>query len=132
MNFLTAEYCTLRSKQQLVNKLKAILNQYVTRGFEITAIHGDNEFNVKDIKDFLLPIITHIYGKGEHMCMIERPIKVIKERSRCICSALPYHYDTELMMVTLIKVVIRWLDAFPSKNSISNNLSPSMIVEGKK
>ena len=65
------------------------------------------------------------------MGMIERPIMVIKERSRCICSALPYHYDTELMMVTLIKVVIRWLDAFPSKNSISNTLSPSMVVEGK-
>ena len=78
--------------QQIINKLEAILNKYIPRGFEITSIHGDNGFNVKDIKDFLLPIIVHIYGKGEHMGIIERPIRVIKERSRCIYSALSYHY----------------------------------------
>ena len=36
------------------------------------------------------------------------------------------------MVEALIKVVIRWLNAFLSKNAISDTMSPAMIVEGRQ
>ena len=132
VNFITAEYCTSRFKQQIINKLETVIGKYETRGFDVAAVHADNEFNVKDIKDFLLPTLTHIYGKDEHVGFIEQAIKTIKERCRCICHTIPFHFYTRLMVEALIKVVIRWLNAFPSKNSISDTMSPAMIVEGKQ
>ncbi len=74
---------------------------------------------------------SYIYGKDEHVGVIERAIRVIKERCRCVCHAIPYKYYTKLMLRSLIAVVIRWINAFPSKGSISSTMSPAMIVEGK-
>jgi hypothetical protein len=87
---------------------------------------------VKEIKDFLLPMLTHIYDKDEHVGVIERAIQVIKERCRCICHSVPYKYYTKLMIKALISVVLKWLNAFPSKGSISDTMSPSMILEEGK
>ena len=35
--------------------------------FEIEAFHGDNEFDIKTLKEYLLPALMNIYGKGEHV-----------------------------------------------------------------
>jgi len=79
----------------------------------------------------VLPIQLPVYGKDEHVGVIERAMRVIKERNRCVCHAIPYKYYTKLMLRCLIAVVIRWINAFPSKGSISSTMSPAMIVEGK-
>ena len=75
-----------------MKKLYIVVNKYKIRGFVITAVHGDNEFNVDDIKELLLPILAYIYGKGEHVGIIKRIIFVIKERCRCTCHSIPFEY----------------------------------------
>ena len=35
------------------------------------------------------------------------------------------------MVQSLIAFVVKWINAFPSKNGISSKMSPDMIVEGK-
>ena len=73
----------------------------------------------------------HIYGRGEHVPPIERSVRTIKERSRSTCSGLPFKRITILMVRSLIEAITEVLDAFPSKNGISDTLSPATIVEGK-
>ena len=121
--------CQSRSTRAILAEIDSVVRKYTTRGFEITAIHADNEF--ASIRDYVLPIHLHVYGKDEHVGVIERAIRVIKERCRCVCHAIPYKYYTKLMLRSLIAVVIRWINAFPSKGSISSTMSPAMIVEGK-
>ena len=100
--------------------------------FEIEAFHGDNEFDIKILKEFLLPaLIINIYGKGKHVGFLELSIRFIKERCRCICHALPYKYFTRLMVRALVACVINWLNAFPMEGGISDAMGPSMIVKGK-
>ena len=53
---------------------------YLTRGFTITDVYGDNEFDVDDYKTIFLPPRLHICAKGEHVPTIERSIRTIKER----------------------------------------------------
>ena len=65
-------------EKQIIHKIEEVLDKFSDRGFEVTTIHGDNEFDVKYIKEYFLPVMTHIYGKGEHVGIIERTIRVIK------------------------------------------------------
>ena len=55
-----------------------IIEKYDARGFNVTTIHGDNEFNISQLKEHLLPILVDIYGKYEHEDIIERVIRVMK------------------------------------------------------
>ena len=131
INFLTASHCTSRSQQQIMNVLESVIQKYNARGFEIEAFHGDNEFDIKALKSFLLPALINIYGKDEHVGFLERSVRLVKERCRCMCHALPYKYFTRLMVRALVACAIRWLNAFPMEDGISDTMSPSMIVEGK-
>ena len=73
----------------------------------------------------------HIYGRAEHVPPIERSVRTIKKRSRSTCSGLPFKRITILMVRSLIEAITEVLDAFPSKNGISDTLSPATIIEGK-
>ena len=105
VKILTAHMCQSRSKK--------VINEFAS------------------IREYLLPIQLHVYGKDEYVGVIERALRVTNERCRCACHAIPYKYYTKLMLRSLIAVVIRWINAFPSKGSVSSTMSPAMIVEGK-
>ena len=131
VDFTTAQYCTSRSLRSIMTALEKVQNKYSTRSFNITDYHGDNEFDKSALKDFLLPALIHIYGRNEHVGPIERATRTIKERARSTCNGTPYKRITILMVRSLIEAIVEMLNAFPSKGSISDTLSPSTIVEGK-
>ena len=131
VDFLTAQYCNSRSLRTIVTAVEKILHKCDCRGFEITDLHGDNEFDKEAFKDFLEPISFHSYGREEHVGFIERPVRTIKERCRSTCSAMPYRRITILMVRSLIEGVVSMLNAFPSKNGMSDTISPATIIEGK-
>ena len=62
--------------------------------------------------------------------MIERYIRTIKERSRCICYKLPYDPYTKLITEEIILGVTKILNVFPNKGGINLDLSPDAIVLG--
>ena len=55
-----------------------VLDKYYARGFNVTIIYGDNEFNIAQLKEYLLPILVEIYVKYEHVEIIERVIRAMK------------------------------------------------------
>ena len=107
-----------------------VLEKYDVRGFNVTIILGDNEFNIAQLKEYFLPILVEIYGKDEHVDIIEGFIRVTKEICRCITQSIPYIYYTKLMVQSLIACVVKWINTLPSRNGISSKMSPAMIVEG--
>jgi hypothetical protein len=131
VNFLTSQICSSRSQGQIIKVLEAVKQTYESRGFEINAVHGDNEFDVKAIKNFLLPTMLHIYGKDEHVGTIERSVRTIKERCRTMTHSMPYKRIPKIMVVALVECATLWLNVFPSSNGISDTMSPSYIVQGK-
>ena len=122
--------CSSRKKQNIINELRKIIKTYNDRGFTIENIHGDNEFNVKDIIESVKPCTTIIYPPNEHVKEIERSIRTMKERSRCVCHSLPYKRYTKLMTLELISDVNKWLNMFPTDDAICKTMSPAMILEG--
>ena len=45
-------------------------NKHEQQGFDITDIHGDNEFKIQSLQDLLQPINLNIYTKDEHVRFI--------------------------------------------------------------
>ena len=117
-------------EKEIITGLRSVKMIYETRGFVITDIHADNEFNINSVKEAMLPSKMTIYAKNEHVPVVERSIRTIKERCRCHCHSVPYKRHTKLMTRQLVENVVHWLNAFPSKNGISKVLSPSTIVTG--
>ena len=118
------------SKRTLIDALLKSFHIYESRGFEIHTLTGDNEYEIDELRDAILPTALHTVGAGEHVGGIEREVRTIKERARCTVQANPYDYATKLMVIQLVYDVIDWLDAVPARDGISDNLSPDSIVTG--
>ena len=131
VNFIMVTTLKSRSAKHLIDAVHDHINKYEARGFEITDVHGDNEFNFPEFDRAIRPSLFHSYAKNEHVGPIENCNKVIKERGRAIVNGLPYDKYPKLMVVSLVEHVTDMLNSFPSKESISCTMSPAMIVEGK-
>jgi hypothetical protein len=132
INFSSIQPCKSRSKSQIIEGITQVLEAYRNRGFNVTVCHGDNEFDMDELKKAIYPTELQICGANEHLGIIERSVRTIKERARCSCHAVPFKRHTKLMTKSLVKEVVSLLNAFPSKDGISSTLSPAAIVEGRE
>ena len=130
LNFLTVERMKNRTKAAIIGSITDAINIYKLRGFQVSFMHGDGEFDVADLKTAILPTEAVIYGKNEHVPVVERSIRTIKERCRATCRAAPYTRYTSLMTQHLVESRVSWLNRFPSKNGVSDTMSPASIVLG--
>ena len=69
-------------------------------------------------------------SRSEHVPVIERRIRVIKERVRSIRNSLPFKILPKIMLIEMVKYCIKWLNVFPSKGGI-NNMSPTKVMVGR-
>ena len=104
---------------------------YQSRGFSVTDIHGDSEFNIQNLHNKLQPINFHIYAPEEHVHEIERGNRTFKEKCRTICHALPYRRYPKVMLISLAEYANHWINAFPPTNGVSSTISPANIVLGR-
>ena len=130
LNFVTAKYHQTRTMKSIINTLNEIRQIYSTRGFKIENIHGDNEFNKDEIKQSQLPATFHAYGKDEHVGLIERSNRTVKNKARTMTHAVPYQRMPKLMVIGLVHAAVKWINVFPSKNGVSKSMSPATIVLG--
>ena len=128
VNYITISRLKSRKMRDIKRKLKDIIKKYLTRGFILTDIFGDNEFASPSYENLFLPATLHICSKGEHVSIIERSIRIVKERARAATVHLPYSKVPLLMTVSLLEGVDRWLNMF--SNSIAD-FSPSTLVDGR-
>ena len=107
------------------------MRRLLTRNFRVTVIHGDNELNIDSIKDSCLPSNLHICSKNEHVPVIERSIRTVKERAWCTSHSIPYVCNPKLVKIALMEHIEYWLNTFPSTDSILDTVGPANLVEGK-
>ena len=131
--FTAITHLANRKVETIFMAFKQIYGFYMRRGFRIVMVNADGEF------DALKPLIESLPGgprvncaaKGEHVPMIERRIRVVKERCRSIRSALPFMCIPFLITVWTVMGVGTMINAFPTKGSISATLSPMTIMSGE-
>ena len=128
IRLLTATQTSSRSKRNMLTELRRILQIYDHRGFKITNIIGDCEFEC--LREDIRPIELTTTAADEHVGDIERSIRTIKEGIRCIVQSLPYTRYTKLMINRLVTYVLRNKNQLSSSTDISDRMSPLGIVLG--
>ena len=129
IRFVTLEFVPRRTAKELTNGFKNILNLYKRAGFIAQCALMDNEF--EPLKGPLLDTIEiNTTAKNEHVGEIERKIRHVKERVRCVKSTLPYRHKAlpHAIIKAMLSHVVLWMNAFVSDQGVSEVFSPREIV----
>ena len=127
--FRTISLAPSKGRVAITKLLSNVVSIYTARGLKVVTILGDNAFAC--VKSDMLPIAVNITAAREHSPEVERSLRTVQERLRCIIAGLPYNRFTKLMTTRALEHVVSVLNAFPAKNGVSNTLSPRNIVLGR-
>ena len=130
LKFSTAELMLDQKQATMVDHVKRIQSIYHKRGFRVSTFLMDGQFDVirGDLAD--MNIMLNTVPRGEHVPEIERHIRTIKERVRCVYATLPFTKIPKRMLVKLVYFSVFWLNSFPAHDGVSATLSPRSIVHG--
>jgi hypothetical protein len=132
IRFATIEAIPNRTSATLVKGIKSVVSLYKRAGFQVTAALMDGEFEKtrNDLND--LGIALNVTGREEHVGDIERFIRTVKERMRAIYNTLPFTSIPPRLIIEMAKSCVYWLNSFPNARGISDTLSPSQLITGRK
>ena len=74
--------------------LSNVVSIYTARGLKVVILR-DNAFAC--VKSDMLPIAVNITAAREHSPEVERSLRTVQERLRCIIAGLPFNRFTKLM-----------------------------------
>ena len=120
-----------KSMATIVKAMKTTAAIYHGGGFRIRHAVMDNAFDsLEEEFQRSLGIRLNVTSRDEHVGVIERFIRTIKERMRSTINVLPFKQIPARMVIELAKREVFWLNAFPSVDGVSSTLSPRTIVSG--
>ena len=133
IKFLTVSFMENRTKRTRFSLLKTAFNMHHRKGFKVRAIKADGE--IEDlVEPFAAPeldVDMNVIARDECAGLIERTIRVVKERARSTHARLSYKKKPKMIIRLIIKHVKKWLNRFPVKNGVSKTLSTRKIIIGK-
>ena len=130
IKLITAKFQPSRTAEKLVDSLETVVRIYRRGGYLVKVAMMDMEFvKLEDKSDTLI----NTTAAREHVGDIERAIRVIRERCRCVTSELPYkRHMPDHFVIYLVYFVVMWINAVPSTSGASVVYSPREIVTGRK
>jgi hypothetical protein len=132
IKFSTSEMIINRKNPTILVAIKHVVGAYAKRGFIITNLLMDGEFESMRTDMAMLKINLNTTSNNEHVPEIERHIRTLKERARCVYNALPFRSIPERLMIELLYYATFWLNSFPPNDGISKKDSPRVIVTGMR
>lgn len=128
IRFVTVADLPNRQAPTIEREIQRVIRLYTHRGFNITTILCDPEF------ECLRPTFPHLNtcGADEHVPEIERMIRTIKERVRSVYVTLPFRHLPRLMIKRLVANAVLWWNALPAPQGISTAHSPRYLLVGNE
>ena len=116
----------------IISHFRVVVRVYATRGFRVSIILVDNQFESMqgDLAD--LGAIVNIVSRDEHVPEVERYNRTIKERVCSVYNILPFQYFPPVFIVELVYAQVFWRNMFALKGGISQTQSPSELVLNRK
>ena len=132
IKFGTAGKLDNMNNSHIIKHFKAVIGAYVTRGFRVTIILADNQFESMrgDLAD--LHAMLHITSRDEHVPEVERYNRTIKERVRANHTMLPFQHIPPIFIIEMVYSSVFWRNMFALKGGVSKTQSPSEIVLNRK
>ena len=117
----------------LMKALKAVLKLYEQRGFQVRRISVDGESGITHLDEWLAAhnIQLDPRAPGEHVKLVERKIRLIKERVRCHLSALPFKLAYSLLK-WLVMYCVYNINMIPYHDGAGYWVTPREMFTGRK
>ena len=131
INFHTMEKLSDREYTTILECLKRMISVYNSRDFYIQYILADGKFrHISGYKISEFKCHFNYTATGEHVPEVERGVRTIKERIRCMVNSWPYTMVPQVFK-SLMKFVIFWINAISQENSILPNICSKAIMTGQ-
>ncbi len=130
IKFGTVELLKNRKADTLMGCVKSINRLYAQRGFKIRHLLGDVEYEPLRGELTEIGIAFNPAAANEHVPEIERYVRTLKERTRCVYCTLPFLRIPAVMLVELVIAQVFWLNTFPPDDGVSKTLSPRALIAG--
>jgi hypothetical protein len=130
IQFSTVETIPNRKPETVLKAFVNVHNIYRGRGFNITHLLFDGEYECLRGNMASLQITLNTASNDEHVPDIERFIRTLKERTRAIYNTLPFKKMPDRLIIEMVCASNFWLNSFPTEAGISRTLSPRAIVTG--
>lgn len=121
-----------RKSTTIAKSLRSVFRVYRARGFKVTFTVMDGEFESLRGDISALGATLNTTSNDEHVGDIERQIRTIKERCRCLYNTLPFTKMPARLVIEMVYASVFWINSFPPNDGISKVMSPKMIVTGQQ
>jgi hypothetical protein len=110
-----------------------IYQMNILRGFHIVEIAGDGKFAWIADQVASLPTnpILNLAAASEHVRLIERNIRFLKEKTRLIRHSLPFERIPAVMYIRMVLHTVQFMNSFPWKGGLKH-YPPSAIMNGTR
>jgi hypothetical protein len=103
------------------------------RGFHIVEIAGNGEFAWIADQVASLPTnpMLNLAAASEHVGLIERNIRFLKEKTRSICHSFPFERIPAVMCIRIVLHTVQFMNSFLRKGGLKH-YPPSAIMNGTR
>jgi hypothetical protein len=107
--------------------------RYMLRGFHIVEIAGNREFAwiVDQVASLPTNPILNLAAALEHVSLIDRNIRFLKEKTHLICHSLSFEQIPALMCIRMVLHTVQFMTGFPRKGCLKQ-YPPSAITNGTR
>merc|ERR1712086_528409 len=128
IKFGTAGKLDNMNNSHIIKHFKAVIGAYVARGFRVTIILADNQFESMRGDLANLHATLHITSRDEHVPEVERYNRTVKERVRGNHAMLPFQHLPPVFVIEMVYNAVFWRNMFALNRGVSKTQSPSEIV----
>ena len=132
IKFATIEAIPNSKSSVILKSMQVILQIYWRNGFLVAVALMDGEFVHLCGELASMGVTLNDTSLDEHVGVMERFIRTIKERMRAIYNMLPFQKVPARLTIEMARASVFWLNNLPLKNGLYSELSPRTIVTGQK
>ena len=128
IKFGTAGRLETMQTHHILKHFKKIISTYAVRGFKVTIMLTDNQF--ESMRDDIanLHVQLHVVAREDHVPEAERFNRTVKDRIRANYNILPYTHFPPVLIAEMVYSAVFWRNMFPLKGGISPTQSPSELI----
>jgi hypothetical protein len=130
IKFGTAELLANQTNKTILSAVRQVKALYMKRGFRLNHMLMDGQFESIRGDLSLMQIELNCVSADEHVPEIERHIRTVKERCRCVYNTLPFKKLPNRIVTELVYYSTFWLNSFPVNDGVSKVLSPRSLIVG--
>ena len=122
-----------RNRLSMLSCVDKLIAAYEHRGFKIKSMFMDNAFEClrEDLRGHDRNIDLNCVAADEHEPNIERCIRHVKERCRCVFASLNFKRLPRRLITELASSTVYWINCCPRSDGVHPTLSPRAILTGQ-